>query len=214
MRNFPDESRNVAKWKNAEEPQTMTHEEQAWPPLHGSGLRKRINLNGFTVGLGFFLTLILTVFLSVQGCKDRVEAWPTAPDFTLEDLNFNKVSLNHYRGKIVLLDFWATWCGPCRMTIPELVRLNDKYGEQGLVILGISVDNPEHVNNHFLLAFKEEFKVNYTILRSSRKVTQDYFGIDRMAIPTLFLINREGRIVDKYVGFAPGALERSLEKLL
>lgn len=159
-----------------------------------------------------FASLILFLFL--YGCNKEVEALQTAPDFTLRDLNGDSVSLRKYRGKIVLLDFWATWCAPCRVSIPELVELQKKYRDQGVVVLGISMDDPEMFPDTYILAFKETFKMNYTILRADQKVTMDYFGMANMAIPTLFVINREGKLADKIMGYAPGAVENSLKRVL
>ena len=161
----------------------------------------------------FILTFIV-IFLLFHGCNREVDAWQTAPDFSLEDLSGNIVTLTEYRGNIILLDFWATWCPPCRVSIPELADLQRKYRDQGLVILGISLDNPQQINNNFLSEFKEKFKINYTILRVNKKVYHDYFGTGQVSIPTMFIINRKGKIIDKHVGFRPGAIERSLEKLL
>lgn len=159
-----------------------------------------------------FASLILFLFL--YGCDKEMEALPTAPDFTLRSLNGDSVSLKKYRGKIVLLDFWATWCAPCRLSIPELVELQKKYRDQGVVVLGISMDDPQMFADNYILAFKEKFKMNYPILRADQKVAMDYFGTASMAIPTLFVINREGKIADTIVGYAPGAVERSLKKVL
>ena len=159
-----------------------------------------------------FASLILFLFL--YGCDKEVEALQTAPDFTLRSLNGDSVSLKEYGGKIVLLDFWATWCAPCRISIPELVELQKKYRDRGVAVLGISMDDPQMFTDNFILAFKEKFKMNYPILRVDQKVAMDYFGTASMAIPTLFVINREGKIVDKIVGYAAGAVERSLKKVL
>jgi peroxiredoxin len=137
-----------------------------------------------------------------------------APDFTLEDLSGNKVSLNQYLGNIVILDFWATNCKPCQRSIPELVEIQDKYRDQGLVIIGISLDHPSRVNNRYLSAFKEKYNINYTILRADGKTTGKYFGNSNFSIPTLFVVNRGGMIIDKHVGFRPGIVERSLEKFI
>jgi cytochrome c biogenesis protein CcmG/thiol:disulfide interchange protein DsbE len=159
-----------------------------------------------------FASLILFLFL--YGCDQEVEALQAAPDFTLRDLNGDNVSLKKYRGKIVLLDFWATWCPPCRLSIPELVELQKKYKDQGVIVLGISMDDPEMFPDTYILAFKEAFKMNYAILRADQKVAMDYFGTANMAIPTLFVINREGKLTDKIVGYAPGAVENSLKRVL
>ena len=156
----------------------------------------------------------LALFLLFFGCNTNADTAQSAPDFTLNDLSGNQVSLSEHKGKPVLLDFWATWCPPCRKSIPELVDLQRRYGDQGLVILGISMDDPRQVNNKDLLAFKDYFKINYTILRASQDVVQDYFANGSISIPTMFVIDREGRIVDVHVGFRPGAVEDSIKKII
>lgn len=161
------------------------------------------------------LTLGLILFFPFTlGCQKEVEADPRAPDFRLPDLSGQMKSLSEYRGNVVILDFWATWCPPCRMTIPELIKLQEKYRKKGLVILGISLDDPQYFANRYLLAFKEKFKINYTILRYKPEMVKEYFAIERPAIPTMFVIDRKGRIRDKLVGYQPGALEKSLDGLL
>jgi len=158
--------------------------------------------------------ILLIMFFLFHGCGKESDAWQTAPDFKLADLSDKRVSLQDYKGSIVLLDFWATWCPPCRESIPELVDLQKRYQNQGVVILGISMDDPQQFNNRYLMAFKEKFRINYTILRANGQVALDYFGASNMAIPTLFVVNREGKIVDKFVGFMPGQVEKSIKKLL
>jgi cytochrome c biogenesis protein CcmG/thiol:disulfide interchange protein DsbE len=152
--------------------------------------------------------------LTVTGCQQSAESGPLAPDFSLQDLSDQEVSLSDFRGKVVLLDFWATWCPPCRMSIPELVKLQDKYRDDGLEILGISLDDPQDELGRYLKEFKEKYKINYRILRFNNKVMQDYFGMESPAIPTMFVIDRDGKIREKIVGFDPKALNRSLARLL
>jgi peroxiredoxin len=156
----------------------------------------------------------LVLFILNYGCSEQLEVRGTAPDFTLKDMSGNTVSLSQYRGHIVLIDFWATWCAPCRYSIPELVEVQKKYGNHGVVILGISLDDPNMFSDKYLLAFKEKFKMNYKILRADNKVAQDYLGGGEMSIPTLFVVDQEGQIVDKHVGYVPGAAERSVKKLI
>ena len=156
----------------------------------------------------------LIIILLFAGCNRKVDAQQNAPDFTLPDLSGNMVSLKEYRGKIILLDFWATWCPPCRRSIPELAEIQKKYKDYGVVILGISMDDPFMFDNQYLLAFKEKFNINYRILRADIEVINNYLSNGRMAIPTLFIINREGKIVKKHIGFAPGEVERLLQKVL
>ena len=154
----------------------------------------------------------LLLFLCM-GCSKKENPGDMAPDFSLEDLSGNTVSLKASKGSIVLLDFWATWCPPCLMSIPELVGLQQKYGEKGLVVLGISLDDPEQISNGDLLDFKEQLHINYTILRADWKIMEDYFDSGNASIPTLYVIDRKGRIVDKHVGFSPGMVEESLKEL-
>lgn len=161
--------------------------------------------------------LFLAVFiipLMYYGCENNVIADNLAPDFTLKDLSGNNISLEQFRGKIVLLDFWATWCPPCRKSIPELVDIQKRYKNRNLVILGISVDDPRKVNNNFLKAFRNKYNVNYTILRSNNRLLRDYFGGPNFGIPTMFIIDHKGKIIDKFEGFLPGAVENSLKKII
>ena len=156
-------------------------------------------------------TLIFFCFLILfAGCQEKVEAGPMAPDFSLPDLSGKNVSLEKYRGKVVLLDFWATWCSPCRMTIPVLINLQEQYRKKGLAILGVSIDDPRRVKDKDLLYYKKMTKINYPILRFNQKVIRDYFSGEQLAVPTMFVIDRNGRIKDKIVGFQPEALEKSL----
>lgn len=161
------------------------------------------------------LTLCIWLF-PLQACtsKEKEKEKSMAPDFTLEDLSGKKVSLADHRGRFVVIDFWATWCPPCIKSIPELVELHKKYREKGLVVLGISLDDPNRVDNQSLSAFKEKNRIEYVILRGSEKVLQQYSGPEGMSIPTMFFVDPEGRIVDRLVGFAPGRVEKSLKKLL
>jgi len=166
-----------------------------------------MNLKG-VFGIGIFV--YLSFVLLATGCEKQVEADPFAPDFTLSDLSGQTVSLEQHRGSVVLLDFWATWCGPCRMTIPLLAKLQKQYKDKGLVILGVSVDDPQLVNDSDLLHYKKMAQIDYQLLRYNQKVMQDYFSDQRVAIPTMFVIDRKGRIRNKIVGFQPETLERSL----
>jgi cytochrome c biogenesis protein CcmG, thiol:disulfide interchange protein DsbE len=159
--------------------------------------------------------LLLFFFFILSGglTANAVAKDVKAPDFTLVDLSGKSVSLNQHLGKVVLLDFWATWCPPCRMSIPELVKLQEKYREKGLVILGISLDDAD-TKNAYLESFREKYKINYIILRGDDKTTEKYFGRSQFSIPTLFVINRDGMVSDMFSGYSPGAVEKSLGKIL
>ena len=137
-----------------------------------------------------------------------------APNFILEDISGKPLSLGDVKGKVVIVDFWATWCGPCGMSIPELDDLQEKYKAKGLVVVGISVDD-DKVSQGELAAFKEKMRINYPILRANDKVYVDYFGrTSGFSIPTLFVIDREGKIRNRLVGFEPGVIEKSVRSLL
>ena len=161
-----------------------------------------------------FFLMVFIIMLPSNGRTAGSMTPKDAPGFTLEDLSGNKVTLEQYRGQVVLLDFWATWCPPCLESIPKLVELQEKYGEQGLVVLGVSLDDHIQFNNGYMKKFKDVFRINYTIIKGEMKVALDYYGDEKMAVPTAFVINRAGEIVDKHVGYSPGDLEKSIKKLL
>ena len=168
----------------------------------------------FNCKLTIWSVSLLVFSLLACVCQKDVGADPTAPDFSLSDLSGHQVTLQQHRGRVVLLDFWATWCPPCRGAIPELVKIQEKYRDKGLVILGISMDDPKRVSDEYLKTFGEKFKINYLILRHNVKVVENYFGRQAPAIPTMFVIDREGRIRDKQEGFNAVALRKSLERFM
>ena len=161
-----------------------------------------------------WILICFCLFLVIVGCQKDVEAGPTAPDFSLTTLAGQTVTLEQYRGKVVLLDFWATWCPPCRMTIPLLIKLQEKYRDEGLVILGISIDDPRQISDKDLRYFKKMTKINYLVMRSNQKVLHDYFAGDSLSVPTMFVVDRNGKVRDKIVGYAPDPLEKSLAAVM
>ena len=121
-----------------------------------------------------------------------------APDFTLKNLNGDEISLSDLKGKIVFINFWATWCGPCREEIPTFVELQKEYGSDKLAILGISVDQGDL---SVVPEFAKNFNINYEILYATAEVVRKYGGIS--GIPTTFVVDRDGYLRDRMVGF-PG----------
>jgi peroxiredoxin len=100
------------------------------------------------------------------------------------------------------------------MSIPELIKIQKKFGEKGLVVLGVSMDDPQMITNDHLRIFKKQVGINYPILRVNEKVLKDYFVQESISIPTMFVIDTAGKIRDKLVGYVPGAYEKSAGKLL
>jgi thiol-disulfide isomerase/thioredoxin len=134
-----------------------------------------------------------------------------APDFALESLNGETVHLSDFRGKVVLLNFWATWCGPCKILTPWFVDLQNQYRPQGLEIIGIALD--EDATRVEIAEFTDNLRVNYVVLIGNEKVAESYGGIP--AMPDTFFIGRDGKIVDRIIGLkGKGELEDSIKKAL
>jgi thiol-disulfide isomerase/thioredoxin len=146
-----------------------------------------------------------------QGGACMADAKPAKLDFTMKDLDGKDVSLSSFKGKVILLNFWATWCGPCKAEIPEFVELQKQYGKDGLVIVGYSVDDEAPKAR----AFANEYKMNYPVLLGlGREDVQDAYG-PIWGIPASFIISRDGRVCQKHLGIAPKAVfEKEIKALL
>ena len=143
-----------------------------------------------------------------------------APGFTLEDLNGHKVSLADYKGKAVLVNFWATWCGPCKIEIPWLIKLRDQYKDQGFEILGVSADDLDKDDKAKLAGDEaniakaaKSFGIDYPVLLDADSISKPYGGLD--ALPTSYYVNRKGVIVASVVGLASrDEVEANIKKAL
>jgi thiol-disulfide isomerase/thioredoxin len=145
-----------------------------------------------------------------QGGACLADAKPAQLDFTMKDLDGRDVSLASFKGKVILLNFWATWCGPCKAEIPGFVELQDQFNDD-LVIVGYSVDDTADKAR----AFAQEFKINYPVLLGEgREDVQEAFG-PIYGIPVSVLIAKDGRVCKRHMGIAPKALfEKEIRSLL
>ena len=134
---------------------------------------------------------------------------PVAPMFSATDINGRKLELADYQGKVILLNFWATWCGPCRVEIPAFIKLQERYRDQGFVIIGISEDESVEPVREFY----REFGMNYPVAMGENRVSELFGGI--VGLPTTFLIGRDGRIYSKHMGAANiSVFEAEVKELL
>ncbi len=149
--------------------------------------------------------------VSRAGSSCSASQGPAKLDFRVKDMHGATVNLADYKGKVILLNFWATWCGPCKLEIPEFVELYDQYKDKGFVILGMLTDDTPSPED--LRSFVSEYKMNYPILYSEEEIA-DAFG-PIYGIPTSFFIGRDGSICEKHMGPATKEeFERTLKSLL
>lgn len=159
--------------------------------------------------------LLVTIAASFLFAAGPVDAAPRqgqpAPNFKIISTTGQTISQDNYRGHVLIIDFFATWCQPCRLSIPHLVEMNRKYGKQGLQILGLSVDED---GERVVKAFTDEFRVNYPLALAGDPVTVD-FGI--RSVPIMYLIDKKGRIAEVYRGYTDEmarSVEQSIKRLL
>ena len=167
------------------------------------------------------LAIALLVGCFMQGCSSGPRSARTgpvkpdkdrhqAPDFVLKDVNGKTVRLSDYRGKVVLLDFWATWCSPCQIEIPWFMDLERRNKDKGFAVLGVSMDDDGWES---VKPFLSQLGVNYRVVIGDSETAQLYGGVD--ALPTTFLIDRDGKIAAVHVGLADRRdFEDGVEKLL
>jgi thiol-disulfide isomerase/thioredoxin len=136
---------------------------------------------------------------------ERFQENKTAPEFTLPDINGTLVKLSDFKGKVVALNFWATWCGPCRKEIPDFIELQETYGKDGLQFIGIALDEQ---GLSVVKPFADKYKINYPILLGDEVVQSKYGGMN--AIPVTILIDRNGVMRGRYVGMRTKAVMESL----
>ena len=158
--------------------------------------------------LRFACALAFALAAAVLTRAEPVTPTP-APAWKLKDADGKEVSSAQFKGKVIVVDFWATWCGPCRREIPGYIALQKKYAKDGLVIVGIAVNDTEPA----VKSFAAKQGVNYTLVMGDDAVVEAFGGME--AIPTTFIIDREGKIRERKVGAEnPAEYEQTLRKYL
>ncbi len=146
-------------------------------------------------------------FLLPQCGKEKKSPAGLAPDFTLKTLDGQEVTLSQLKGKVVLLDFWATWCGPCRESVPHLIQLYKNYREQGFELIGMDVDKGDVET---VRRFVKSMDIPYPVVVTPEDVVRSY----RVSgIPATFLIDKEGKIREKIAGFSSAIAQELTRKV-
>ena len=154
--------------------------------------------------------LVVGYWSSPKGTPTTAESRKAAASFTLPDSNGVRVVLADYKGKVVLLNFWATWCGPCKIEIPWFVEFNKTYKDRGFSVLGVSLDDDGWKSVKPYLAGK---KMDYPVVVGNEQVSQSYGGID--SLPTTFIIDQAGRIAFVHMGLVgKDTYEKEIRSLL
>lgn len=154
------------------------------------------------------LALMLGTLVSHAQSGDSLLHKP-APQFVLSDLDHHRIDLADYRGRVVLLTFWATWCAPCQIEMPRFVEWQQRYGKDGLQIIGISMDD----DSAPVVALTRKRHVNYPVVMGDEHIGERYGGV--LGLPVTFLIDRSGKVAARYKGESSlAAMEREVRRLL
>ena len=156
----------------------------------------------------FLIVLILAAIFVASSRAWAIEIGEKAPEFALTDLNGRSVSLSQFQGKVVILDFFASWCPPCRQEVPDFIELQKTYGPRGFSMVGISLVNKQDAKD-----FVSKMGINYPVLIDDNKVSMIYGPV--RSIPTTFVIDRDSRIAKVYIGYtSKDIFENDIKQLL
>jgi cytochrome c biogenesis protein CcmG/thiol:disulfide interchange protein DsbE len=190
-------------------------------PKKKSGEEKK-GINTFAIVITAFVLVIVAIIaidkfntpdatIPAQPLTEEGGASGAAPDFTLASVGGGSKTLSEYKGKVVMLNFWATWCGPCKREIPDFIEMQEAYREKGFEIVGVSLDDPNA--REAVAAFVKNEGINYDVVYGDGNVAQAYGGV--RSIPTTFLIDRDGMVVSSQVGLRPKeSWQKEIESLL
>lgn len=156
----------------------------------------------------FVLGTAVAVLLAFYGPAEAIlQKGQPAPPFKVASTSGQQITLNNYKGHVLLIDFFATWCTPCRDSIPHLIKMNQKYGKQGLQILGLSLDED---GEKTVREFIQTSRINYPVALANDDCQTEY-GL--RSVPTLFVVSKKGVVMEKYMGFNEG-MAKSMEQLI
>jgi cytochrome c biogenesis protein CcmG/thiol:disulfide interchange protein DsbE len=142
-----------------------------------------------------FCSVIISLMLFAEARAAKGDIGEKAPAWSLPGLDGKTVNLSDFKGKVVILDFWATWCPPCREEIPSFIQIQKEFADKGVVVVGVALDEE---GAKVVKPFAKKKGINYPLVIGKTSTTEDYGGIE--GIPTTFIINAEGKIVAKHVG--------------
>ena len=155
-----------------------------------------------------FIFALALVMLGACSQGSAIETGKKAPEFSLNDINEKAVSLSDFSGKVVILDFFATWCPPCRQEVPDFIELEKAYGDKGFAMIGVALVSAQEAKD-----FAGKVGINYPVLVDNEKASNLYGPI--RSIPTTFVLDKDGKIVKMYIGYRPkDVFENDIKELL
>lgn len=155
-----------------------------------------------------FIFILALFLLGACSQGSAVEIGQKAPEFSLTDIDGKTSSLSDFKGKVVILDFFASWCPPCRQEIPDFIGLQKAYGDKGFAMIGVALENAQAAKD-----FAVKAGINYPVLVDDEKVSNSYGPI--RSIPTTFILDKDGKIVKMYIGSRPkDVFENDIKELL
>ena len=145
------------------------------------------------------------------------EAAKAPPDYLVQGIDGSTFRLSQFQGRVVVMDFWATWCGPCQMETPELVKIAQEYGPRGVAVIGLHIDDQGRSSLDQIKSFVKQYGVPYTVGLATNDMFEQYLGTQDDTIPQTLVFGRDGKVIKHLVGFGPAhpaALESAVKQAL